>query len=225
MMCAKRHGNGWMRGVVLLALTLCFSVSATAQIFEKWSEQVGQHTVQLYRHGAELGDADAQFILGMMYNDGRWGATQDYAEAMKWYLKAAEQGYAAAQNRIGLMYSRGHGVAQSYAEAAQWFRKAAEQGVAATQSYTGRQANARGVAIAQANLASMYVEGQGVSQNNATAYMWMILSLARLDPASPSYSRITAERDSLAQQLTQDQIAEAERQARDWEDAHKPAAR
>ena len=32
--------------------------------------------------------------LGLMYDNGR-GVTQDYAKAVKWYRKAAEQGYAA----------------------------------------------------------------------------------------------------------------------------------
>ncbi len=40
---------------------------------------------------AEQGDADAQNKLGFMYDDGL-GVPQDYAEAMKWYRNAAEQG-------------------------------------------------------------------------------------------------------------------------------------
>ena len=39
---------------------------------------------------AEQGDAVAQYNLGLMYKNG-WGVTQDYAEAVKWYRKAAEQ--------------------------------------------------------------------------------------------------------------------------------------
>ncbi len=42
---------------------------------------------------AEQGNADAQSILGEMYDDGQ-GFAQDYAEAVKWYRKAAEQGQA-----------------------------------------------------------------------------------------------------------------------------------
>ena len=42
------------------------------------------------------GDTNAQFNLGVMYEDGR-GVTQDYQEAVKWYRKAAEQGDAEAQ--------------------------------------------------------------------------------------------------------------------------------
>jgi TPR repeat protein len=62
-----------------------------------------------------------------MYAKGQ-GVAQDYAEAATWYRKAAEQGYAPAQCKLGTMYSQGHGVTQDYAEAMKWYRKAAEQG-------------------------------------------------------------------------------------------------
>ena len=56
------------------------------------------------------------------------GVPQDYAEAVKWYRKAADQGYAAAQTNLGLMYAHGQGVPQDYVEAVKWYRKAADQG-------------------------------------------------------------------------------------------------
>ena len=56
------------------------------------------------------------------------GVKQDFAEAAKWYRKAAEQGDAAAQYNLGIMYEEGTGVKQDFAEAAKWYRKAAEQG-------------------------------------------------------------------------------------------------
>ena len=46
---------------------------------------------------------------------------------MKWYRKAAEQNYAAAQYNLGLCYEHGEGVAADQVEAAKWYRKAAEQ--------------------------------------------------------------------------------------------------
>ena len=52
----------------------------------------------------------------------------DYAEAVKWYRKAAEQGHARAQYSLGFMYYNGRGVPQDYAEAMKWYRKAADQG-------------------------------------------------------------------------------------------------
>ena len=62
---------------------------------------------------------------------------QDYAEAVKWYRKAADQGDAAAQFNLGVMYATGQGVPQDYAEAVKWYRKAAEQGHAGAQYNLG----------------------------------------------------------------------------------------
>jgi uncharacterized protein len=49
--------------------------------------------MRLLRPLAELGNAHAQNELGVMYAEGR-GVQQDYAEAVKWYRKSAEQGFA-----------------------------------------------------------------------------------------------------------------------------------
>jgi uncharacterized protein len=62
-----------------------------------------------------------------MYTNGQ-GIPQDYAEAMKWLRKSAEQGHTRAQCRIGFAYEHGEGVPQDYAEAVNWYRKAADQG-------------------------------------------------------------------------------------------------
>ena len=49
-----------------------------------------------YRMAADQGYANAQYGLGIMYDNGR-GAVQDYSAAMKWYRMAADQGHANAQ--------------------------------------------------------------------------------------------------------------------------------
>jgi TPR repeat protein len=60
-----------------------------------------------------------------MYACGR-GVHQDYAEAAKWYRKAAEQGNVSAQTQLANLYASGQGVAQSDSEAQKWRAKAAE---------------------------------------------------------------------------------------------------
>ncbi len=50
---------------------------------------------------------------------------------MKWYREAAEQGDAAAQNKLGVAYENGDGVERNRKEAVKWYRKAAEHGHAA----------------------------------------------------------------------------------------------
>lgn len=117
---------------------------------------------------------------------------KDYAEAIKWYHKAAERGYAIAQTNVGFMYYSGQGVSCNYAEALKWYLKAAEQGHAIAQTnvgcmyYNGEGVNCdyaealswfhkaadQGLATAQFNLGLMYYHGQGVSPNYTEALKW-----------------------------------------------------
>src|SRR5262245_35728294 len=52
--------------------------------------------VRLLRPLADAGDAQAQTLLGFMYEYGR-GVPQNYVEAAAWYCLAADQGNAHAQ--------------------------------------------------------------------------------------------------------------------------------
>ena len=61
-----------------------------------------------------------------MYDKGQ-GVPQDYAEAVKWYRKAAEQGNALALNNLGFMYGKGRGVPQDYVQAHMWYNLAASR--------------------------------------------------------------------------------------------------
>ena len=47
----------------------------------------------------------------------------------------AEQGDAAAQNSLGVMYDQGRGVPQDDVEAVRWYRRAAAQGLASAKRY------------------------------------------------------------------------------------------
>jgi hypothetical protein len=91
------------------------------------------------------------------YQYGRvFAAAKNYAEAARWYRKAAEQGHASAQNGLAWMYNNGKGVAKNYAEAVRWYRKAAEQGHAS----------------AQYSLGLRYAKGKGVAKDYAEAARW-----------------------------------------------------
>src|SRR5215471_11681464 len=82
-----------------------------------------------------------------MYEGGK-GVPQDYAEAVKWCRKAADQGYSAAQFNLGTAYANGQGVPRDDAEA-KWYRKAADQGLAEAQFNVGEMyRKRRGVLLA-----------------------------------------------------------------------------
>lgn len=107
-------------------------------------------------------------------------------------LKLANKGDACAQNNLGLMYEKGHGVEQSYEKAVEWYLKAAEQGFARAQNNLGVMYNngtgveqsyekaagwylkvaERGDDCAQYNLGCMYENGRGVEQSFEKAREW-----------------------------------------------------
>jgi len=86
---------------------------------------------------AAQGDANAQFVLAVMYLEGD-GVAQDYQQARGWFEKAAMLGVSAAQRLLGFMYFEGKGVPQDYQKARAWFEKAAEQGNEEAQAALGR---------------------------------------------------------------------------------------
>ncbi len=108
---------------------------------------------------ADMGNSDAQFRLGYMYERG-FGVVQSYKMAVKYYQLAADQGSIGAQNNLGVMYDHGYGVAQSYEMAVKYFQMAADQG------------NAR----AQCNLGYMYEDGHGVPQSYEIAVKYYQLA-------------------------------------------------
>ena len=73
---------------------------------------------------AERGQAEAQAILALMYQQGS-GVPQDAVLAAHWYLFAAEQGHVGAQYQLGLLYDKGHGVPPSAVIAYKWLNLAA----------------------------------------------------------------------------------------------------
>jgi uncharacterized protein len=61
----------------------------------------------------------------LLYDNGT-GVQQDYAKAVEWYTKAAEQGMPRAQFNLGSMYAGGQGVPVNFAEAYYWLALAAD---------------------------------------------------------------------------------------------------
>jgi uncharacterized protein len=156
--------------------------------------------LRLSRPLAEQGDVRAQSLLGLIHSNGR-SALRDDAEAARWFRLAADQGDAGAQFRLGVMYFEGQGVTQDHDEAVSLYRLAADQGYAQ----------------AQYNLGVLYATGEAVEQDNVTAHMWFNLAVASF-PASDTRNRNAAvqSRDVVAAKLTREQLAEAQRLAREW---------
>lgn len=108
---------------------------------------------------SKQGHKKHQFELGLEYYTGK-NIAQNYQQACKWFLEAAEQGDTNAQNNLAACYSSGNGVAQNYAEAFKWYETAAEAGHP----------------VGQYNLGRAYSKGRGVKQNIGKAIEWWIES-------------------------------------------------
>lgn len=115
----------------------------------------------LWQPLAEAGHVDAQFNLGLMYDNGT-GVPRDLAAAAAWYRRAAEAGDRTAQSYLGEMYARGEGVEQSFEEAVEWYEKAA----------------LRGDSRAQYNLGILYGSGRGVPLDDVYAFAWLSVAQA-----------------------------------------------
>jgi uncharacterized protein len=73
------------------------------------------------------GDADAQEKVGYAFEMGR-GVPMNYAEALKWYRKAADQGLYVGRKYLASMYESGKGVPQDFVQAYMWYNLAAARG-------------------------------------------------------------------------------------------------
>ncbi len=161
--------------------------------------------VDLLRPLAEQGDARlttghgtarAQFALGLRYEYGGRGVTPDYGKALEWYHLAAMQGDAEAQFSLGRMYENGKGSTQDYKKAVEWYRLAAKQGYADAQDFLG----------------TMFRLERGVTQDFVRAHMWYNLAAAQ---GTNYYA--PKQRELISQQMTPQQIAEAQAMARKCE--------
>ena len=131
-----------------------------------------------------VSSARADFATGLSaYQKG------DYATAIKEWRPLAEQGDAAAQFNLGLLYYDGLGVPQDYTQAADWFLKSAEQDY-------GK---------AQLDLGALYGIGKGVKRDYVQAYKWLNLCAAKGD------SKCIAQRDLVAKKLSASKLSTAQR--------------
>ena len=131
--------------------------------------------------------AREQYKIGKkFYNRG------NYAEAVKWYRKAANKGDNKARNDLGNCYYGGKGVEKDELEAVRWFWDAAVQGDAEAQNSLGdcyyygkgvevneteaaewyQGAADKGHADAQTKIGNCYYYGNGVKKDYAKATEW-----------------------------------------------------
>lgn len=207
-----------------LAVIASASEDASSGIAAYESGNFGQ-AYETFMPLAAGGDADAQYMLGLMYANGQ-GVDQSFYEAGKMYRRAGEQGHAGAQVNLGSLFENcyGNGPCNSE-EAANWYRRAADQGDAIAQYNLGvmygvgrgvaedewaakplfRKSAEQGYAPAQYNLAVTYERGIGGPVDRVTAHAWYDLAAHR------GYEDAKSGRSKIAAGLSAEELEKAEK--------------
>ena len=143
---------------------------------------------QLLSPAIAVDDPLAENCMGKLYEEGL-GVERNPEEAVKWYRKAATEGFVRAERNLGRMFHDGSGIPKDDIAAALWFRKAAEQGDKDSQYYTGWA----------------FLNGLGVRKNLEEARAWLLkpadhgdadaqysLGVLALDPDNPHRDKAEA---------------------------------
>ncbi len=116
--------------------------------------------------------------------------SQEPTRSLRWYLQSAQEGHAASQYQVGLMYERGSGVERSWEQALHWYQ------LAAVQDYPP----------AQFALGELYRFGDGSDKSEkidrVLAYVWYYLS------ARNGYESAVAARDLMTRVLEPSQLSQ-----------------
>ena len=117
-------------------------------------------------------------------------------QALTWFLKAAEQGMADAQFRVGLFLQKGWGEPKDPVQAVSWYLKAANQGQKDAQLY----------------LAACLENGEGVAKDEIEAYAYYNLAGITNEQARGRLSNLEERMTPEARLLGQDRTKQLQRE-------------
>ena len=174
--------NKFLKWLLLIMVSFVLMACASGQ---------NNLTIDDVKQKAELGDKEAQYTLGVLYE-----RQKNFSEALEWYMKSAMQNYAVAQNEVGNLYTEGRaGIDKDFNKAFEWYTKASDNGYfdainnlagmynqgrgtekdqpKAAQLY--ELAASKGSIRAMYNLGVVYGNGEGVEKNMVQSYKWFEL--------------------------------------------------
>ena len=113
----------YMKKYLLFILLLVFPFWAMAQAvggqirrpIKRQSSNTTSSNVISPRNTSKTYTVKEQYEMGSSYYD-----KGNYQEAIKWYTKAAENGYPDAQSELGFMYLNGEGTPVNKTESVKW---------------------------------------------------------------------------------------------------------
>jgi TPR repeat protein len=139
---------------------------------EKQIEKENSEIASLVK-AALLGDATAQWKLGLKYENGT-EITKDLQQSFRWFKQSALRGSAIGQHRLALAYAAAWGVKKNAELAIKWWMESAE----------------KNCSYAQGSLARRYEIGDGVEKNPAAALLLYEKSATGTNPWSQAQFRL-----------------------------------
>ncbi len=194
----RRSWPGWLLSGMLLGIGMS---SAMAQ--DPTAGAVTEH-----RRTPE-----EEYALAVRHLRGE-GVPRDPVQALAWFRRAAERGYAPAQRELGNAYYAGRGgIERNPALAVEWYRRAAAGGDALAAFNLGRilergragkadpaaaaryyrQAAEAGLAKARTNLGILFYTGRGVPRDLARAFALFRSAAAQGDPLAAYNAGVMAQ--------------------------------
>ena len=195
----------WYRAAASRRLDLARLALARLQRVGALDPDPDEDQIKLLETAARRGLAEAQFELGVAYDQGL-GVTQNHATAAGWYQRAAEQGLTDAQYNLATLYDEGLGTQRDFERARHWYIRAADAGEARAMNNLGyifekgltgvrdygnavvwyRRAAHKGLAIAQSNLAALHYLGRGVPRDYEQSHRWYMAAAEQGDAVGQS---------------------------------------
>ncbi len=183
-----------------------------------------------------VGCSDHKKEQGDAFKEGAAAFTKgDYGVALEKFKFLADQGNAAAQYNLGVMYRQGKGVPADTQKAIELWTKAADQGNNATAQFSlgllyrqGKgvpaddkqavsywsKAAEQGHNTAQMYLGIMYAQGSGIAQDYVQAYKWFSIA------ANKGNLGATQNLATVTLHMNPDQIEQGKTLAQKWQADH-----
>jgi uncharacterized protein len=180
---------------------------------------------------ANKGDAEAQYHVGMMYNNGI-GTPQDPNKAFGWFEKSAAAGDPLGAYKLGCYYGgQFPGVVETNEDEALKYKlvaakagySLAQHDVAAIYSRQGNAVEAvrwlklaaeQGVDLSLFGLASSYRDGRGIAKDNplAVANFKLALQVSEMEFDAKTKAAL----DAMIAQLSEAELAKVQKTVDDW---------
>lgn len=184
--------------ILLLLVTgnMCLAASLEKAI-EAYEFEEYDNAIKWLKPWAADGEAEAQYRLGLIYENGYGGVDIKTRNALKWYRLAAEQGHRSAKRRLESLRKSASNAGGTESVATQWYQDLAEEGDSEAQYNLGymheigwsvpkddseaahwyEKSALKGVTKAQFRLGMMYLVGAGVKQSEIQGEKWLRLAV------------------------------------------------